>query len=296
MKKIFILLSILLSNLSNDVNAQLPDTDIFLFKANTSSNKLSFGPAINITNRPGYDNQPCFSPDGSELLFVSIADSTQSDIWSYNLRERTKKQITNTKESEYSPTYIRDGKKISTVRVDTDSAQRFYVLDYPEATNAQLIRNTDSIGYSCWVNDSLIAMFVVGEKNTLQLLDLSTNKRTFIADEPGRCLKIHPKNKLLYFVDKSDSTNWYLTTYNIKTGVKKRLLATLPGSEDFAFFSNGLLICGYKGGIFKLTSGEKKAWIAIGEPIISMENDFYRIAISPDDKYIAVVSFKGKKP
>jgi len=53
------------------------------------------------------------------------------------------------------------------------------------------------------------------------------------------------------------------------------------------------LICGFKGGVFEL---QGKSWVAIGRPIVSMDNDFYRIAISPDDQYIAVVSFKGKKP
>ena len=273
--------------------AQLPDTDIFLFKAKTIGKQHSFGEAKNLTNRVGYDNQPCFSTDSKELLFVSVEDSGQSEIWKYNIAEKTKLRITNTGESEYSPTFIRNGTKISTVRVDKDGGQRFYLLDYPESTISEYIKNSDSIGYSCWINDSLISMFVVEDTSSLQILDMKTNKRTLVITNPGRCMKINPKNKELYFIDKNDSTHWFLSSYNFKSKKVKKVIETLPGSEDFAFFSDGILICGFKGGVFELRG---KSWLAIGKPIISMENDFYRIAISPDDQYIAVVSFKGKKP
>lgn len=273
--------------------AQLPDTDIFLFKARTAGKKHSFGEAKNITNRVGYDNQPCFSPDSKELLFVSVEDSGQSEIWKYNITDKTKTRITDTEESEYSPTFIRGGEKISTVRVDKDGGQRFYILDYPMTNHSELVKNSDSIGYSCWVNDSLITMFVVEDTSSLQVLDMKTQQRTFVTTNPGRCMKIHPKNKELYFIDKNDSAHWYLSTYNFKSKKIKKVIETLPGSEDFAFFSDGTLISGFKSGVFELKG---KSWVSIGKPIVSMENDFYRIAISPDDQYIAVVSFKGKKP
>ena len=274
-------------------NAQLPDTDIFLFKSRSTGKEHTFGKAENITNRIGYDNQPCFSPDSKEILFVSVEDSGQSEIWKYNIKEKTKLRITQTEESEYSPTFIKNGTQISTVRVDKDGGQRFYVLDYPEISKSEFVKNSDSIGYSCWVSDSLITMFVVEDTSSLQILDLKTSKRTLVINNPGRCMKINPVNKELYFIDKNDSVHWFLSSYNFKTKKIKQIIETLPGSEDFAFFSDGQLICGFKGGVFELKG---KSWIAIGKPIVSMDNDFYRIAISPDDQYIAVVSFKGKKP
>ena len=35
---------------------------------------VSVGKAVNITNNPGYDNQPCFLPDSSGVLFSSRPD------------------------------------------------------------------------------------------------------------------------------------------------------------------------------------------------------------------------------
>lgn len=295
MKKIQLIFLSILSLSAICSQAQLPDTDIFLFKAKQGEKKHEFDSPININMRVGYDNQPCFSPDCKELLFVSVIDSLQSDIWSYNIKAGSKKQITHSKESEYSPTFINHGKQISTVRVDVDSAQRFYLLDYPAISNSHFIENSDSIGYSCWVNDSLIAMFIVEDTMSLQLLDLKTHKRTFIMNNPGRCIKINPKNKLMYFVDKNDSTHWYLSTYDFKTNKTKRVIETTPGSEDFAFFSDGTLIAANGKSVVELSNNET-AWDGTKFKSLQMEQDFYRIAISPDDQFVAVVSFVGKKP
>lgn len=267
--------------------AQLPDTDIYLFKE-LKGKKNYYGAPINITNRKGYDNQPCFSPDGKEILFVSISDSLQSDIWLYDIENKNKKQLTHSKESEYSPTFLQNGKAISTVRVDADSGQRFYTMPFPSLDKAEPIKNTDSIGYSCMVDENQLIMFIVGNKNTLQSLDLKTGKRTFIANEPGRCIKVNPKNKMVYYVDKSDSLNWYLMKFDPTTLISKKVSITIPGVEDFAFFSNGVGVCAKNGTLYKLNES-KGAWLAIGNKILPTELDYFRIAISADDKYVAVV-------
>src|SRR5215813_5792800 len=46
---------------------------------------VSVGKAVNITNNPGYDNQPFFLPDSSGLLFSSNRDGKQNDIYRYDI-------------------------------------------------------------------------------------------------------------------------------------------------------------------------------------------------------------------
>ena len=43
------------------------------------------GPWINISNSPGYDNQPSFLPDSSAVLFSSNRDGKQTDIYRYDI-------------------------------------------------------------------------------------------------------------------------------------------------------------------------------------------------------------------
>src|SRR5262249_19001182 len=49
-----------------------PDTEIFLAPLTKDGGKLTLGAPVNITNSPGYDNQPSFTPDGASILFTSV--------------------------------------------------------------------------------------------------------------------------------------------------------------------------------------------------------------------------------
>ena len=44
-----------------------PSTDIFLVDVLKRGGQLALGTPVNITFRPGYDNQPSFTPDGKSL-------------------------------------------------------------------------------------------------------------------------------------------------------------------------------------------------------------------------------------
>src|SRR5204863_1692912 len=108
------------------LSAQLPETDIFICDMKVKGGKFEFSKPDNITHRAGYDNQPYFMPDGKSLMYVSIPDTTQADIFSYDFKSKKSSAVTNSKESEYSPMLAPDGKSISVVRVDEDKGQRFY--------------------------------------------------------------------------------------------------------------------------------------------------------------------------
>src|SRR4051812_44166465 len=84
------------------VGAQrVPSTDIFLAPLSIEDGHPVIGNPINVTNRPGYDNQPSFTPDGHALLFTSIHDDGQSDIYRYDLATKEITRVTTTPESEY---------------------------------------------------------------------------------------------------------------------------------------------------------------------------------------------------
>src|SRR6476660_844793 len=90
---------------------------------------MSVGTAVNITNNPGYDNQPCFLPDSSGVLFSSNRDGKQNDIYRYDIATKAVTQLTHTPENEYSPTIMPDGKTFSTVRGDEQRLWKFTSMD-----------------------------------------------------------------------------------------------------------------------------------------------------------------------
>ncbi len=275
--------------------AQLPDTEIYLAAISKTEKDFTFGPAENITNRVGYDNQPSFSPDNTKLLFVRVLDSVQSDVVEFSFSNKSTRQLTNTNESEYSPTYTPDHSKISVVRVDSDTAQRFYLFDPATPTRAIHVPGTDSIGYFCWLNDSLLAMFLVSEPFSLNVLNLKDNTRRFIAHDVGRCLKLSADKSSLLFVDKADSANWIINRYNFTDFSIKQICPTLKRNEDFSPLPDGSLIMGDEGKLYRRDIHSKEGW----KMVMDYQNSigpFYRITVNENGTRIAFVAYAGIKP
>src|SRR5258708_16942898 len=47
--------------------------------------RVSVGVPVNVTARPGYDNQPFFLPNGRAFLYTSIREDSQADIYRYDI-------------------------------------------------------------------------------------------------------------------------------------------------------------------------------------------------------------------
>src|SRR3954465_80562 len=98
------LLALSLAGEALSAQAAPPSTDIFLAPLRVQNGKPVVGRPVNITSRPGYDNQPSFTPDSRSVLFTSVREEAEADIYRYDLRTRATSRITSTPESEYSAT------------------------------------------------------------------------------------------------------------------------------------------------------------------------------------------------
>jgi len=236
MKKRYSLLVFILFNIC--LYAQLPNTDIWLLDIKTTNDSIILSNPVNITNRDGYDNQPAFSADGKYILYTSIRDSKQSDVFKYNLTTKSITQITNTPTSEYSPTFIPDEKKVSVVTVEQDSTQRVWSLPIDGGKSSVLIKNVDSVGYHTWLNNTALFMFLLPEPFKLYLVDRKTGTKIFINDSIGRCFKNY--QEMLLYVKKSENNINKLWLYNL-SGQKSWSTKTTIEGEDFTIINNDIM-------------------------------------------------------
>ena len=267
-----------------------PATDIFVIDLSTTpGGKLKLGQPVKITNWAGYNNQPSFLPDGQSIFYTSIRNK-QADIYRYEIRSGVTAQVTNTPESEYSPTLMPDGKFISVVRVEADGTQRLWKFPLAGGEPSLILPHIKPVGYHLWIDDHTLALFILGKPNTLELVDLRTGKEAVIAENPGRILRRIPSQNKFSFVHKVSDSEWVIREFNLRTRTSASLTPTLPGVEDYAWLPSGVLLMAKDSKLFALTplSGEK--WEEIGDLANAGLKSITRIAVSPKGDRIAIVA------
>jgi dipeptidyl aminopeptidase/acylaminoacyl peptidase len=266
-----------------------PATDIFVVPLRTTTaGNLKPGQPVKITDWAGYNNQPSFLPDGRSILYTSIRDK-QADIYRYDLSAAATTQITNTPESEYSPTLMPDGKSISVVRVEADGTQRLWKFPLAGGGPALILENIKPVGYHLWIDADTLALFVLGKPNTLQLVDLRSGKAELIADNPGRILRLVPHQNKFSFVHKVSDQEWLVKTFDLKTRSIATFIKTFQGAEDYAWMPSGVLLMANGSKLYSRKESDF-AWVELADFSNAGLKNITRLAVSPKGDRIAIVA------
>jgi len=258
MKRLLAILFIFFFHISFSNLAQT-GSEILLFDLKMKKNKITLSNPKNITNHPGYDNQPGFNRDEPVVYYSSFNDDGRSDIKSYNYQTGVTTSVTTTNEREYSPTQTPDKNYLSCIIQRDNGAQD--LGKYPLAGgDPYVIINTMTVGYHVWADNSHLALFILGDPNTLHYLRLPTKEDTVLAQNIGRSLHQIPDERGISFVQKSSSTDWQIKKLDTETMVVSSLATTLPGREDIAWTPDGRVISSDGSKIYILNPKKEKAW------------------------------------
>ena len=269
-------------------------SEIFIVDFKNERGGMRFSQPVKITTFAGYNNQPSFLPDGRSILYTSIRDK-QFDIYRYDLRSGATSQITNTPESEYSPTLMPDGKNISVVRVEADGTQRLWKFPLNGGHPALILEHIKPVGYHLWIDDHTLALFILGAKgkpNTLQIVDVPTEKAHVVAENPGRILRLIPHQNKISFVHKISDHEWIVKAFDLKTRKITMLIKTLPGVEDYAWTPAGILLMAKDAKLFKWNPTVDQDWQQIADFSQAGLKRITRISVSPKGDRIAMVALE----
>jgi len=264
-----------------------PPTEVYLASAGRDV-APSITSAVDISNNPGYDNQPSFTPDGRAILFTSNRDGKQTDIYRYDIATKAIAQITRTPESEYSPIVTPDGRTFSVIRVEADGTQRLWRFDLDGSNPRVVFENVKPVGYHAWIDATHVAMFILGANGqpaTLQIGDTATGGATTIESRIGRALQIRPGVRTLTFVVKPASGPWLIKEWDPATKQARTICETLEGSEDLAWdpvFHDGRLLMAKGSKIFRWDAAS--GWREEGDFAASGIDRITRLAVSPDPR------------
>lgn len=208
MQRLRILIPFLM--LSSLVNAQLPDTDIWLFDLKERNGILSPENGKNISNRTGYDNQPYFSENGKSIYFVSIRLDNQADIYEYLIGQSKTIQLTKTSESEYSPQP--DGTDINAVVVEKDSSQKIHLIDSKSGIHKNAYEE-DSVGYYFKLSKDSFLVYKLTMPHSLILYNSRNGNTETIAINPTRTFKKISSTEFVFGI--KDSSKVFFYKYNL---------------------------------------------------------------------------------
>ncbi|MEZ5333435.1 MAG: hypothetical protein R2991_15680 [Thermoanaerobaculia bacterium] len=240
------------------------------------------------TDRDGYDNQPAFLPDGSALLYTSQRGD-QSDVYRYDMRSGRSERVTDTAESEYSPTPMPDGERFSVVRVEPDGTQRLWAFPLAGGDPELLLPDVAPVGYHAWLDEDTVALFVLGDPITLQIASVASGASRVVAENVGRSLHRIPGTSALSYLDQS-AEPWMLRRFDPEEGSTSILGKALPESEDYAWAPDGSLVMGSATVLFRgLPGNHEIAWSALTDLADEGLGGITRLAVSPDGRSIAFV-------
>ena len=274
-----------------------PASDIFLVEVKTKDGELALGMPAKITNTEGYNNQPSFTPDGQGVLYTSFRGK-QTDIYRYDIRSGATTQVTNTPESEYSPTLMPDKKNLSVVRVEADGSQRLWKFPLAGGAPSLILENVRPVGYHHWIDDHTLALFILGgsgKPHFLEIINTLTNKSEFIIENPGRVLRKVPNQNSFSFVHKISDRQWEIKAFDLRARTTASLVATLPGVEDYAWLPNGKLLMAKDAKLFAVVPLTAGKWEEVADFSGSRLIRITRIAVSSTGSRIAIVGVLDKK-
>ncbi len=276
------------SDAGAQIAAAVPDTEIFLAELSWEDGLPRLGRLRNITNREGYDNQPQFLANSRSLVYSAIVDGEQSDIYHFLIDENVSVPYALTEFSEYSPSLMPSSNGISVVRVEADGTQRLWRFPAANAEASVVAAEVRGVGYHAWLRPDLVAVFLVGEPPTLELVTLPVGERQLLARNIGRSLARIPGDDALAFIDKEEPENWRVVRYDLASGAFGELIVAPAASEDFAWSANGGLFMGADEGLLYWDGHPSTHWSEIkhGNPL---PGRITRIAVAPDMRHIALV-------
>ena len=281
--------------------APLPGTDIYLISLKGGLASMKAAKPSPVSTAPGYDNQPHFSPDGNRILFAANHDGKQTDVFMFNRENGRVAQLTNTPENENSPTFLPAGigasGGFSVVRSEMDKTQRLWRFG-AAGNDAQLIlTDIKPVGYHAWVDADRLALFVLGEPNSLQLASVKTGKGEVAATGIGRSLHRIPGTRMVSFVHREPSGEYWIKQIDIDSRNIEALTKVVEGAadRDMAWMPDGKTIL-MSGGtkVFSWTRGSS-SWTEVFDAAPHALGNVSRIAVSPKGDAIAIVAAEPKR-
>lgn len=270
--------------------AQAPDSETFLFSIDKKDGKYTFTNGKNITNNKGYDNQPSFSPDNKSILFTTSRRDNNFDIYEYNLTDGKISPLVNSEDNEYTAKSF-DEKTINFVREGKDD-QLMTVFKYDRQTKKETsaFKIKEPIAYYAF-NKNGEALVWVRYASMMNFVDPEKNINRYVANyaQPSVPHLIPNTNNFSFMQRHPDDSLW-IKEFNPQTQAVRPIVQSKDEKKDYAWMPDGSLLTGSGSKLFRFDEKTDKDWQLIADLSSFGIKDITRMSVSSDGKHLALVS------
>ena len=270
-----------------------PGTDVFVVDLKVGAGGVVVGAPVNLTRRPGYDNQPGFAPDGRSVFYTSTRDggpngTTQSDIFRIDLATGRAVPFIQTPESEYSAAVIPGGREVAVIRVELDSTQRLWAFPLAGGEPRVLLPRIKPVGYQAWLDPSTVGMFVLGSPATLQVGNAATGEAKVLLADIGRAVQRSPGKRAITVSHRVSENTWWAVDVDVETAAVTPIVKLPAGADYFVWLPDRSLLTAAGSVLHRFRPGVDPDWIKVAT--LAGARSISRLALSPKGSQLAFVA------
>lgn len=274
-----------------EIQTEIPDTEIYLYELISSDHGYRIENGKNISSNSGYDNQPFFTPGGETILFSSMRDGKQTDIYEYFIQSEKLKQVTATGHMEYSPKSSPDNLIITFVRDGENPDQTVWKMNRETGENSWAINSKEPVGYYHLNHENGDVLFWSRYGFSVQYLSLERDESRFVSGNavPGTPKQI-PASNMFSFVHRQMNGEMWIKSFNPETFAVTPVAPLTGTNAEYAWAPNGDIFRAEDNVLYLWkNNGEANQWTKIQDLSEMFQGKISRMAISPDGKKIALV-------
>ncbi len=271
---------------------QLPECDIFLFDLKNEADSFQLSNVRNITNRPGYDNQPWFTADSQSIVYTANGKPDRTDVFEYFVDSQETKQVTDTPNQEYSPQSSPDNQSISFVTDGETANQSVWIADRATGNETWLLENQgqrEPVGYYSWNRKTDHILYWSRYGFAVQLVKRDGSMAHYVTgNAPPSTPHIIPGTDLFSFLHRQDNGQIWLKELNPETLAVRPLTAISGSNNNYCWTPRKqvLMIIDDKLNLWSEADGD---WKEVAQLESFGIQNGTRLMVSPDGKKLAVV-------
>ncbi len=276
---------------------ELPETDIFLFEIQSDGDKITLGQIGNITDRPGYDNQPWFTPESKSILFTANGQPDRTDVFEYFIESRSTQQVTDTPNQEYSPQMSPDNKTLSFVTDGATANQSIWSADRDDISKESWLLaqqgEREPVGYYAWNHETGYILYWSRYGFNIRLVHEEQKLSHYIAgDTPPASPWIIPETTKFSFVHQQGNEQVWIKELDPETLAIRPLVAINGANRNYGWAPDQSIYMIQDDELFRWNgypADRDAGWASIANLDEFGISGSSRVNVSPDGKMIAIV-------